>query len=165
MSEKEDDFYEYLKSKGEIKDVSEAFEKYPVEEEWHKGKIESFSYLQEVREKYHLNLYEIGDIVFVKKYKYNDGTEGKNHLFVIVGQNNIAVPIENFGMIISSKIEKAKYSANKILKKDYKNKLNKDSIVKTDEVYKITNDQILFKIGTIDMEKIEEYKESYKNRK
>lgn len=29
--------YEY----GKIKDISEAFEKYPVESEWHKGKIEN----------------------------------------------------------------------------------------------------------------------------
>ena len=34
------------KEKGKIKDVSEAFEEYPVEE-WHKGKVESLSYLRE----------------------------------------------------------------------------------------------------------------------
>ena len=34
-------------------------------------------------------------------------------------------------------------------------------IVKTDVVYKILNEQILFKIGKVDSEKIEEYKKSF----
>ena len=104
MKNEMSDFLKFAKEKGKIKDVSEAFEKYPVEEEWHKGKIESLSYLQEEKENY--NIYQIGDIVFVESYKYEDGTEGKNHFFVIIEQDNIAVPIENFGMLISSKIEK-----------------------------------------------------------
>lgn len=160
MENEMSDFLKFAKEKGKIRDVSEAFEKYPVEEEWHKGKIESLSYLKEKNESY--NIYEIGDIVFVGNYKYEDGTEGKNHLFVIIDQNNIAVPIENFGMLISSKIEKAKYDTNKLLEKDNKNNLKMDSIVKTDIIYKILNNQILFKIGKVDIEKIEEYKKSFK---
>lgn len=160
MNEKMSDFLKYAKEKGKIRDVSEAFEECPVEEEWHKGKIESLSYLQEKTENY--NIYQIGDIVFVESYKYEDGTEGRNHFFVIIEQNNIAVPIENFGMLISSKIEKAKYERNKLLEKDNKNNLKMDSIVKTDVVYRILNNQILFKIGTVDIEKIEEYKRSFK---
>ena len=35
------DFLKYAKEKGKIRDLSEAFEEYPVEEEWHKGKIEN----------------------------------------------------------------------------------------------------------------------------
>lgn len=160
MENEMSDFLKFAKEKGKIRDVSEAFEKYPVEEEWHKGKIESLSYLKEKNEIY--NIYEIGDIVFVGNYKYEDGTEGKNHLFVIIDQNNIAVPIENFGMLISSKIEKTKYETNKLLEKDNKNNLKMDSIVKTDVIYKILNNQILFKIGTVDIDKIEEYKKSFK---
>ena len=38
-----------------------------------------------------------------------------------------------------------------------------DSVVKTDVIYKINNKQILFKIGKVDMQKIEEYKESFRN--
>ena len=41
--------------------------------------------------------YEIGDIVFVSKYKYNNETsdEGRNHLFVIIDQEKIeAVSVE-----------------------------------------------------------------------
>ena len=39
--------------------------------------------------------------------------------------------------------------------------LHKDSIVKTDVIYKILNEQIIFKIGKVDEEKIEEYKKSF----
>ncbi len=50
MEKKTSDFLKYAKEKGKIKDVREAFEEYPVEEEWHKGKIESLSYLREKTE-------------------------------------------------------------------------------------------------------------------
>ncbi len=40
--------------------------------------------------------------MFVNEYTYDDGNKGKNHLFVIVEQNNLAVSIESFGMLISS---------------------------------------------------------------
>ena len=39
-------------------------------------------------------------------YRYNNWAKGNNHLFVIIEQNNLAVPIENFGMLISSNLEK-----------------------------------------------------------
>ena len=61
-------------------------------------------------------------------------------------------------MLISSKIEKLKYNTNVLLKKDT---INKDSIVKIDTIYKIDTKQILFKIGKVDNEKIEQYKKSY----
>ncbi len=34
-------FLEIAKEHGKIKDISEAFKEYPVEEEWHKGKVEN----------------------------------------------------------------------------------------------------------------------------
>ena len=111
MKKEISDFLKFAKGKGKIREIEEAFNEYPVEEEWHKGKIENI--LSEEGENY--SIYEIGDIVFVNKYKYKDGTTGKNHLFVIIEQNNIAVPIENFGMLISSKIDKVKYGTNKLL--------------------------------------------------
>ena len=64
-------------------------------------------------------------------------------------------------MLISSNIEKVKYKANKILKKDNNNKLKVDSIVKTDVIYRILDKQILFKIGEVDRDKVEEYKKSF----
>ena len=38
-----------------------------------------------------------------------------------------------------------------------------NGIIKTDVIYKISNEQILFKIGKVDKEKIEEYKQSFYN--
>ena len=157
MKEELSDFLKFAINSGRIKDVEEAFKEFPPEEEWHKGKIENV--LREDNEEY--SLYKIGDIVFVKKFKYIDGRDGENHFFIIVEQNNIAVPIENFGMLISSKIEKLKYKSNIELKKDNRNNLDRDSIVKTDILYKIHNDQILFKIGEVSSDKIEEYKRYY----
>ena len=151
------EFLKFAYKHNKVRDINEAFEEYPVEEEWHKGKLENV--LRETSEEY--NLYEIGDIVFVKKYNYPDGKEGKNHFFVIIDQNNIAVPIENFGMLISSNLEKLKYKANKLIEKSEINGLNRDSIVKTDVVYKILDKQIVFKIGRVDSYRIEEYKNSF----
>lgn len=153
---------EFIKNaykKGRVKDISEAFEKYPVENEWHKGKIENV--LKEPKEIY--SFYSIGDIVFVKNYQYKDGTIGTNHLFVIIDNDNIAVPMEYFGMIISSKIEKTKFKTNILISKNNENGLNTDSIIKTDEVYLIKNEQILFKIGSVEKEQIEIYKEMFMN--
>lgn len=152
------EFLEYILKLGKIKDVEEAFKEFPPENEWHEGKIGNV--VQDNEEEY--SKFNIGDIVFVKSYKYKDGTEGRNHLFVIISQNNLAVPIENFCMLISSQIEKAKYDANVDLKKDNLNHLKKDSIVKTDIIYKITDKQILFKVGEVTMDKVEEYRELYK---
>lgn len=157
MKEKISDFLKFAIKSGRIKNVEEAFKEFPPEEEWHKGRIENV--LREDNEEY--SSYKIGDIVFVKKFKYIDGSDGENHFFIIVEQNNIAVPIENFGMLISSKIEKLKYKSNIELKKDNINNLDRDSIVKTDVLYKIHNDQILFKIGEVSSDKIEEYKKYY----
>ena len=151
------EFLKFAYKHNKVRDVSEAFEEYPVEEEWHKGKIENV--VRETTEEY--NIYEIGDIVLVRKYYYLDGKEGKNHFFVIIDQNNIAVPIENFGMLISSNLDKLKYRANKLLEKNETNGLNRDSIVKTDVVYKILNNQIIFKIGKVDNDRIREYKDSF----
>ncbi len=146
--------YQYDK----IKNVEEAFREYPVEDEWHKGKTENV--LKENEVSYQMN-YEIGDIVFVKEYIYLDGKIGNNHFFVIIDRDNTAVPIENFGMLISSNLNKLKFKSNKLLMKDETNNLHKNSIVKTDVVYKILNEQIIFKIGKVDHEKIEEYKKSF----
>lgn len=158
MEEKNSDFVKSIYENNEVKDVSEAFIKYPVEEEWHEGKVENI--ISEPKEYY--SVYDIGDIVFVKDYEYSSKKKGNNHLFVIIDKNNMAVPIENIAMLISSRLEKTKYSSNKLLPKSETNGLQVDSIVKTDEVYKILNSQILFRIGIVDADTIELYKNSYK---
>lgn len=46
---REKDFWELAKKSGRIKEVKEAFIKYPVEQEWHKGKIENIFQLKKRR--------------------------------------------------------------------------------------------------------------------
>ncbi len=157
MKEGLSDFLKTAYEHGKVRDLKDAFKEYPVDEEWHKGKIENI--LKENNESY--NFYEIGDIVFVREYSYPDGKICNNHFFVIIDQDNTAVPIENFGMLLSSNLDKLKFKANKLLEKDETNNLHKDSLVKTDVIYKIPNEQIIFKIGIVSYEKIEEYKKSF----
>ena len=154
------DFLKIAYKYNKVKNLDDAFLEYPVEDEWHKGKISNVVSEQEVV--YNTN-YAVGDIVFVREYKYSNGDIGNNHFFVIIDQNNTAVPIENFGMLISSNLNKLKFKSNKLLEKDKLNHLCKDSIVKTDVVYKILNEQIVFKIGKVDDERVEEYKRSFYN--
>lgn len=58
-------------------------------------------------------------------------------------------------------IIKIRYKSNILIEKNKTNGLNRDSIVKTDTIYKILNNQIIFKIGKVDSSKIEEYKNSF----
>ena len=157
MKEELSEFLKIAYKYGRVKDLEEAFKEFPVEEEWHKGKVENV--LNEDSEKY--DYYNIGDIVFVSVYLYPDGKMGSNHLFVIIDRDNTAIPIEYIGMILSSQIDKVKFKSNKLIKKDDKNNLNKDSIIKTDSVYKLSDKQILFKVGEIEKERIEEYKKNF----
>ena len=88
-------------------------------------------------------------------------------MFVIL-DNNRYMPIEYFGMIISSNIKKEKYKYNIKINKNKENKLYKNSIVKTDHIYKLNENDILKKVGRInnDMIKLFESKyEEYGNEK
>lgn len=153
MEKERRDFLEKLKKSGRIKDVSEAFKEFSPEEEWHKGDASNFFF--EETEKY--GEYEIGDIIFVKEFQYSNGFKGTNHLFVIIEKDNYAVPIEYFAMLISSHTEKLKFNSNKLLIKNQLNNLHRNSIVKTDEIYKIESEHILFRIGKVEKETVEEY--------
>ena len=144
---------EKLKKMGRIKDASEAFIEYPVEEEWHKGDANNF--IKEETEKY--GEYSVGDIVFVEKYLYKNGKIGTKHLFVIVEKDNYAVPIEYFAMLISSHLDKLKFDTNKLLLKDELNHFKRDSIVKTDVIYKIKSENIVFKVGMVEKDVVQEY--------
>lgn len=100
--------------------------------------------------------YDIGDIVFVNEYEYSESKIGDNHLFVIIGDDAEAVPLEYFGLIISSRLEKSKenseFKFNEPLYKNVTNNLKYDSIVKCDSLFKIPKSNILFKIGTVDID-------------
>ena len=78
MKEDLSDFLKIAYKYGRVKDLEEAFEEFPVEEEWHKGKVENV--LNEESEKY--DYYNIGDIVFVSVYLYPDGKMGSNHMIL-----------------------------------------------------------------------------------
>lgn len=110
--------------------------------------------------------YEIGSIVFVSKYTYDGGEKGQNHLFVIIDDDENLVPIEYFGMIVSSHIEKSKekskYKYNEPLRKNSKNNLKVDSIVKCDNVYKIPSKNIQFRIGQVDIDDYIRFMDAYK---
>ena len=75
MKEELSDFLKTAYKYNKIKELKEAFEEYPVEEEWHKGKIENV--LNDDSESYNID-YKIGDIVFVKEYAYSDGKFDKS---------------------------------------------------------------------------------------
>lgn len=155
MKENQDglsDFMKFVYEHGGVKELSEAFKEYPPEEEWHEGKVENV--VCKDSEVYYY--YEVGDIVYVREYYYNDGEKGYNHMFVIIDQENMIVPIENFGMLVSSKIDKLKYDSNVLLKKDNENHL------KTDVIYKVLNEDILFRVGKVELKLVEEYKKKYK---
>jgi len=76
-------------------------------------------------------------------------------------------------MIVSSRLgkskETSKYKYNEPLNKNQKNGLRTDSIVKCDEVYSIPPENILFKIGAIDVNDylrfINSYSDFLKERK
>lgn len=91
--------------------------------------------------------YKIGDIVYVSKYKNKNINK---HLFVIVDEENRGVDIDYFCMLISSKLDKLKYKSNILLKKD--------SIIKTDNIYKINQENIDFLIGKVDIELINKFR-------
>lgn len=99
--------------------------------------------------------YKIGDIVYVSKYKNENINK---HLFVIVDEENRGVDIDCFCMLISSKLDKLKYKSNILLKKDNKNNLKKDIIIKTDNIYKINQENIDFLIGKVDIELINKFR-------
>lgn len=63
MKEELSDFLKTAYKYDKVKEVKEAFEEYPVEEEWHKGKIENV--LEESEEIYNTN-YNVGDIVVLE---------------------------------------------------------------------------------------------------
>lgn len=86
MKEELSDFLRIAYKHNRVKDLKEAFKEFPVEEEWHQGKLENV--LKEDNESYNAN-YDIGDIIFVKEYSYSNGKIGNNHFFVIIDQDNV----------------------------------------------------------------------------
>ena len=100
--------------------------------------------------------YKIGDIVFVSNYKYKNGTNGQKHSFIIIDDGR-AVDIDYFGFLLSSKLNKASYLYNERIKKNSINNLKTNSIVKCDDLIKITENEIEFKIGEVSNKDLERF--------
>lgn len=148
-------FYELVRKNKLIKSLAD------LDQELDEVSILDFFKISEISINY--NKYCIGDIVFVQKYKYKDGTPGTNHIFLIVDVQNNDENILYYGMLISSKIHKIAFSSNMYIKRDRQNNLNKNSIIKTDVIYEIFTKNILLKIGNIDKTKVEIYKNNLIN--
>lgn len=88
---------------------------------------------------------------------------GYYHIFLIVDIHYYKNKTLYYGMILSSKIEKVSYRANILIERDNINNLRKNSIIKTDVIYKIFTQNILIKIGNIDKNKVEIYKNNLIN--
>lgn len=161
------DFLNWAKENDLIRPVEDAFKEYPPEEEWHKGKM-PFKVKEAEPIGYGISV-NVGDIVFVEDFSYENGQAGMNHFFVIIEEDNTAVPLEYFGLLISSKVNKLNYKENILLKKNKENKLRKDSIVKTDYLYKFTPNMISFKLSSVSQEQLELFREcikqNFKNKK
>ncbi len=104
--------------------------------------------------------FNIGDIVFVSNYSYKSGYNGQNHSFVIIDDGQ-AVDINYFGFLLSSHLDKATYPYNERLNSDTSNKLNKDGIVKCDDLIEISENEIKFKIGTVTQNDLERFINTY----
>ena len=114
------------------------------------------------------NKYNIGDIVFVGEYNYSNESLGENHLFVIIDDDNKVVPLDYFGLIVSSHIEKSKkknkYIYNEPLLKSDVNNLLLDSIVKCDDLFTLPSKNIKYKIGTVEIDDFLRFITAYNNK-
>lgn len=158
FEEKTKDIIKLAKQKGVIK----SYETFCEEND-----SKSYSLLQEDIEYYsrlqkiETPKFQTGDIVFVSKYTYKSGLNGQKHIFVII-DNEQAIEITYFGFLLSSQISKASYKYNKVLKKNNQNRLNKDSIVKCDDLISISEVDIIFKIGEVSKSELEQFIDTYK---
>ena len=114
------------------------------------------------------NKYNIGDIVFVGEYNYSNESLGENNLFVIIDDDNKVVPLDYFGLIVSSHIEKSKkknkYIYNEPLLKSDVNNLLLDSIVKCDDLFTLPSKNIKYKIGTVEIDDFLRFITAYNNK-
>lgn len=113
------------------------------------------------------NKYDLGDIVYVNEFDYRNNQSGQNHLFVVVGDDGRVLPLEYFGLIVSSHREKSKENSllkyNEPLDKNVRNALKKDSIVKCDQLYNFPKINIQFKIGSVDVDDFIRFINAYEN--
>ena len=146
------------KSKGLIKEYSDFINEKEAED--YNLLQEEVEYYESEHKKQSYKKYKVGDIVFVSNYIYKNSVPGYNHIFVIISEGQV-VDINYFGFLLSSKLNKASYTYNKRLNKNKQNNLYKNSIVKCDDLIKINEDEIKFKIGEVSPNYLESFVELY----
>ena len=105
--------------------------------------------------------FDIGDIVFVSNYQYKSGEKGTNHFLVIVDDGQ-AIDLDNyFGFLLTSNLKQRKYPYNRDLKKNNKNHLDKDSVVKCDDFIEISENEIKFKVGEVEENDLKIFLDTY----
>lgn len=111
--------------------------------------------------------YNLGDIVFVNEFNFNKNKLGKNHLFVVVADDNKVVPPLYFGLIVSSHREKSRdnsnFKYNVSLNKGKINSLKYYSVVKCDQLYVFPRANIQFKIGSAEIDDFIRFIQTYDN--
>ena len=108
---------------------------------------------------------EIGDIVLVNNFKYQDGCDGSLHSFVVIDIENDALnlmPLEYLCFLISSKTSKENYPFNIPIRRDNINRLIVDSHVKCDFIYEgIRKDDILMIVGSVTPVQLNSFWDAY----
>lgn len=113
--------------------------------------------------------YKIGDIVWASEAnkKEEDANEKvKSHFFVIIDDDGNVVPIDYFGLVISSRTDKSKenspYKYNEPL---YSSEcgLKYDGIVKCDQLMEIPSSNISRKVGELDSEVVNRFLDAFEN--
>lgn len=120
-----------------MKTLKSAFYEYNI-----KSNIE---YLKISNQNYDFSTIKTKDIVFVSKYKYKTNKQGQYHLFLVVKKYGIYI----HAMLITSNVKKEWYQSNIFVKKNSINNLNRNSLIKTDNIYLIYKNNIINKIGMI----------------
>lgn len=111
--------------------------------------------------------YNMGDIVFVSETAKKDEDSVRNHLFVIIDNDGNVVPMDYYGFVISSRLDKSKenskFKYNERINKDSTNNLKTDSIVKCDQLMRFPSENIFMKVGTVIEEDLERFLEAFQN--
>lgn len=105
--------------------------------------------------------FNIGDIVYVARYQYKSGEIGTNHFLVIIDDGQAIEINSYFGFLLTSNMEQKKYPYNKVLKRNNQNNLDKDSVVKCDDFIEISEQEIQFKVGSVEQKDLERFLNTY----
>lgn len=107
----------------------------------------------------------VGDIVLVSNFKYQDGSDGSLHSFVVIDIENDELnlmPFEFLCFLVSSNSTKESYPYNVPIKKDSQNRLIVDSHVKCDFIYEgIKKDDILMIVGSVTQAQLDSFWDAY----